>query len=165
MDRDDVTLLHTRNVDPWDRSIAPADLLHIEIHGMEVDRQRGVKLDRQMMNRSTELLTCRPVPTNNAVEVLHQSPRRCFVTQLKQIQTHRRERPEAVGKADQRYDCGRDPHLRIKCGRSEVLKRGQRHNDIADRARSDYEQFQLRISTGTLTSSVRGGRHMRSLHA
>ena len=72
-------------------------------------------------------------------------------------------RPHSIGETNQRNIVSRCPHFGVVG--FQVFESGQRNDQVTDRSWSDQQSFQLRISSGNLSSIVSGRRQTRSSQA
>lgn len=145
---------------PRDRPIRSAYLAHIEIDGVYFARYRnGIEeLNGKLAGGTSEVRPVRSVPGDDLVERFER-----FQTGRIRVDSRCQDRPYAIGEANKRNILSCRPDLGVVG--FQVFKRGKRDDEITDRPWPDEQSFQLRISSGNLSSIVSGRRQTRSSHA
>ena len=155
----------TRARDARHGAIGAADLAHIEIRRMNprLFRQSLMELHRQILDRVLELASVRSVPGDDGIEHLHCIESGRIQAKLEQIEPRGGDGADLVGKAYEGYVRLGYPDLGVI--RAEMLQCRQRDDAVANGTGSDEKAFQFLTSTGTLISTVLGGRQALWLQA
>jgi hypothetical protein len=123
-----------------------------------VARQDVEKTERKPGERRAKLLAIAAVPAQNLIKSGQFRQGRGGACHLQQIQPRRRYRTDTAAETNQRDQRGGYPDLSICAGKR--FQGGQGNNHIADRAGANQQTLHFTISTGRLTSSVFGCRHI-----